>query len=161
MTCLLKWAVLLSVYFHEWFLLSSSNIILGVDFVSFQIEMSHALSLSNDFLLSLHLPHSSPRMTSPRFIEFVCKHDEVLKCFVTRWVSAGLHAQNTESADLHLFRCLSLCSVISWCSFLCLLFIRNPKIIFNHFHFLLECPELMSRFMHIIKGQVSHGELFY
>uniref|UniRef100_A0A3Q3VY90 E3 ubiquitin-protein ligase HACE1 n=1 Tax=Mola mola TaxID=94237 RepID=A0A3Q3VY90_MOLML len=52
-------------------------------------------------------------MTSPRFIEFVCKHDEVLKCFVT----------------------------------------RNPKIIFNHFHFLLECPELMSRFMHIIKGQ--------
>nr|XP_029478406.1 E3 ubiquitin-protein ligase HACE1 [Oncorhynchus nerka] len=29
----------------------------------------------------------------------------------------------------------------------------NPKIIFNHFHFLLECPELMSRFMHIIKGQ--------
>ncbi|CAG06244.1 unnamed protein product, partial [Tetraodon nigroviridis] len=53
------------------------------------------------------------RMTSPRFIEFVCRHDEVLKCFVT----------------------------------------RNPKIIFNHFHFLLECPELMSRFMHIIKGQ--------
>ncbi|XP_063055096.1 E3 ubiquitin-protein ligase HACE1 [Engraulis encrasicolus] len=52
-------------------------------------------------------------MTSPRFIEFVCRHDEVLKCFVT----------------------------------------RNPKIIFNHFHFLLECPELMSRFMHIIKGQ--------
>ncbi|KAM9798424.1 E3 ubiquitin-protein ligase HACE1 isoform 1-T1 [Neosynchiropus ocellatus] len=52
-------------------------------------------------------------MTSPRFIEFVCKHDGVLKCFVT----------------------------------------RNPKIIFNHFHFLLECPELMSRFMHIIKGQ--------
>ena len=33
-------------------------------------------------------------------------------------------------------------------------FDRNPKIIFNHFHFLLECPELMSRFMHIIKGQV-------
>ncbi|CAL8357211.1 unnamed protein product [Arctogadus glacialis] len=54
-----------------------------------------------------------PGMTSPRFIEFVCKHDEVLKCFVT----------------------------------------RNPKIIFNHFHFLLECPELMSRFMFIIKGQ--------
>lgn len=37
------------------------------------------------------------------------------------------------------------------------LFFRNPKIIFNHFHFLLECPELMSRFMHIIKGQVSHS----
>uniref|UniRef100_A0A8C6RH58 E3 ubiquitin-protein ligase HACE1 n=1 Tax=Nannospalax galili TaxID=1026970 RepID=A0A8C6RH58_NANGA len=54
-----------------------------------------------------------PGMTSPRFIEFVCKHDEVLKCFVT----------------------------------------RNPKIIFDHFHFLLECPELMSRFMHIIKAQ--------
>ncbi|XP_048349784.1 E3 ubiquitin-protein ligase HACE1 isoform X2 [Sphaerodactylus townsendi] len=29
----------------------------------------------------------------------------------------------------------------------------NPKIIFDHFHFLLECPELMSRFMHIIKAQ--------
>ncbi|XP_041509590.1 E3 ubiquitin-protein ligase HACE1 [Microtus oregoni] len=54
-----------------------------------------------------------PGMTSPRFIEFVCKHDEVLKCFVN----------------------------------------RNPKIIFDHFHFLLECPELMSRFMHIIKAQ--------
>ncbi|XP_026509751.1 E3 ubiquitin-protein ligase HACE1 isoform X2 [Terrapene carolina triunguis] len=52
-------------------------------------------------------------MTSPRFIEFVCKHDNVLKCFVN----------------------------------------RNPKIIFDHFHFLLECPELMSRFMHIIKAQ--------
>lgn len=32
---------------------------------------------------------------------------------------------------------------------------RNPKIIFDHFHFLLECPELMSRFMHIIKAQVN------
>lgn len=32
---------------------------------------------------------------------------------------------------------------------------RNPKIIFDHFHFLLECPELMSRFMHIIKAQVE------
>nr|XP_020653156.1 E3 ubiquitin-protein ligase HACE1 [Pogona vitticeps] len=52
-------------------------------------------------------------MTSPCFIEFVCKHDNVLKCFVN----------------------------------------RNPKIIFDHFHFLLECPELMSRFMHIIKAQ--------
>ncbi|XP_028326413.1 E3 ubiquitin-protein ligase HACE1 isoform X3 [Gouania willdenowi] len=62
-------------------------------------------------------------MTSPRFIEFVCKQDEVLKCFVT----------------------------------------RNPKIIFNHFHFLLECPELMSRFMHIIKGQPfkDRSEWFY
>ncbi|XP_070306147.1 E3 ubiquitin-protein ligase HACE1 isoform X4 [Odocoileus virginianus] len=57
--------------------------------------------------------HKLLRMTSPRFIEFVCKHDEVLKCFVN----------------------------------------RNPKIIFDHFHFLLECPELMSRFMHIIKSQ--------
>ncbi|XP_030637843.1 E3 ubiquitin-protein ligase HACE1 isoform X2 [Chanos chanos] len=62
-------------------------------------------------------------MTSPRFIEFVCRHDEVLKCFVT----------------------------------------RNPKIIFNHFHFLLECPELMSRFMHIIKAQPfkDRSEWFY
>ncbi|XP_043921844.1 E3 ubiquitin-protein ligase HACE1 [Protopterus annectens] len=59
---------------------------------------------------SCQMPHG---MTSPRFIEFVCKHDEVLKCFVN----------------------------------------RNPKIIFDHFHFLLECPELMSRFMHIIKAQ--------
>ncbi|XP_065444338.1 E3 ubiquitin-protein ligase HACE1 isoform X7 [Chrysemys picta bellii] len=57
--------------------------------------------------------HKLLRMTSPRFIEFVCKHDNVLKCFVN----------------------------------------RNPKIIFDHFHFLLECPELMSRFMHIIKAQ--------
>nr|KAF6462000.1 HECT domain and ankyrin repeat containing E3 ubiquitin protein ligase 1 [Molossus molossus] len=60
-----------------------------------------------------------PGMTSPRFIEFVCKHDEVLKCFVN----------------------------------------RNPKIIFDHFHFLLECPELMSRFMHIIKAQEEYVQL--
>uniref|UniRef100_A0A2K6F7B9 E3 ubiquitin-protein ligase HACE1 n=1 Tax=Propithecus coquereli TaxID=379532 RepID=A0A2K6F7B9_PROCO len=60
-----------------------------------------------------------PGMTSPRFIEFVCKHDEVLKCFVN----------------------------------------RNPKIIFDHFHFLLECPELMSRFMHIIKAQAEYVQL--
>lgn len=52
--------------------------------------------LSVSFPFSLHLPHSlppsfsSPRMTSPRFIEFVCKHDEVLKCFVTRWVNVAL-----------------------------------------------------------------------
>uniref|UniRef100_A0A8C4R9R6 HECT-type E3 ubiquitin transferase n=1 Tax=Eptatretus burgeri TaxID=7764 RepID=A0A8C4R9R6_EPTBU len=52
-------------------------------------------------------------MTPPRFIEFVCKHDKVLKCFVT----------------------------------------RKPKIIFTNFHFLLECPELMSRLMHLIKAQ--------
>nr|XP_054596634.1 E3 ubiquitin-protein ligase HACE1 isoform X4 [Nothobranchius furzeri] len=67
--------------------------------------------------------HKLLRMTSPCFIEFVCKHDEVLKCFVT----------------------------------------RNPKIIFDHFHFLLECPELMSRFMHIIKGQPfkDRSEWFY
>ncbi|KAF7226360.1 E3 ubiquitin-protein ligase HACE1 isoform X2 [Nothobranchius furzeri] len=39
----------------------------------------------------------------------------------------------------------------------------NPKIIFDHFHFLLECPELMSRFMHIIKGQPfkDRSEWFY
>uniref|UniRef100_A0A4W5KM43 E3 ubiquitin-protein ligase HACE1 n=1 Tax=Hucho hucho TaxID=62062 RepID=A0A4W5KM43_9TELE len=62
-------------------------------------------------------------MTSPCFIEFVCKHDEVPKCFVT----------------------------------------RNPNIIFNHFHFLLECLELMSCFMHIILGQSfkKHCEWFY
>lgn len=26
--------------------------------------------------------------------------------------------------------------------------------IFDHFHFLLECPELMSQFLHIIRAQV-------
>lgn len=40
------------------------------------------------FCLSLFPSHF--RMTSPRFIEFVCKHDEVLKCFVTRWVDVVL-----------------------------------------------------------------------
>ncbi|CAH1799724.1 unnamed protein product [Owenia fusiformis] len=53
------------------------------------------------------------QMTSPRFIEFVCRHDTVLKFLVA----------------------------------------RNPTVIFDHFHFLLDCPELMSRFMHIIKSQ--------
>ena len=40
---------------------------------------------------------------------------------------------------------------------------RNPKVIFDHFHFLLECPELMSRFMHIIKSQPfkARKEWFY
>lgn len=56
---------------------------------------------------------------------------------------------------------MSLLSRFSHWSSLGLLSFRNPKIIFNHFHFLLECPELMSRFMHIIKGQVRHDELFH
>ncbi|XP_013408033.1 E3 ubiquitin-protein ligase HACE1 isoform X2 [Lingula anatina] len=62
-------------------------------------------------------------MTSPRFIEFVCRHDQVLKFLVA----------------------------------------RNPTVIFDHFHFLLECPELMSRFMHIIKSQPfeARREWFY
>ncbi|XP_061176415.1 E3 ubiquitin-protein ligase HACE1-like [Saccostrea echinata] len=30
---------------------------------------------------------------------------------------------------------------------------RNPEIIFDHFHFLLECPELMSQFLHIIRSR--------
>ncbi|XP_006815383.1 E3 ubiquitin-protein ligase HACE1-like [Saccoglossus kowalevskii] len=66
---------------------------------------------------------SKDRMTSPRFIEFVCRHDDVLKFLVT----------------------------------------RNPTIIFDYFDFLLECPELMSRFMHIIKSQPFHlrREWFY
>ncbi|XP_033741126.1 E3 ubiquitin-protein ligase HACE1-like [Pecten maximus] len=53
------------------------------------------------------------QMTSPRFIEFVWRHNHVLKALV----------------------------------------IRNPKVIFDHFHFLLECPELMSQFLYIIKSQ--------
>ncbi|MBN3273793.1 HACE1 ligase, partial [Polyodon spathula] len=35
----------------------------------------------------------------------------------------------------------------------------NPQILFNHFHFLLESPELMSWLMHIIKAQVWHPYL--
>lgn len=31
---------------------------------------------------------------------------------------------------------------------------RSPEVIFDHFHFLLECPELMSQFLHIIRAQV-------
>ena len=30
---------------------------------------------------------------------------------------------------------------------------RNPHVIFDHFHFLLDCPELMSRFLHTVKAQ--------
>uniref|UniRef100_A0A671PYS7 E3 ubiquitin-protein ligase HACE1 n=1 Tax=Sinocyclocheilus anshuiensis TaxID=1608454 RepID=A0A671PYS7_9TELE len=82
----------------------------GQDVISMIANRLSAVIQAFYMCCSCQMPHS---MTSPRFIEFVCKHDEVLKCFVT----------------------------------------RNPKIIFNHFHYLLECPELMSRFMHIIKGQ--------
>ncbi|KAK0145860.1 E3 ubiquitin-protein ligase HACE1 [Merluccius polli] len=82
----------------------------GEDVISMTANRLSAVIQAFYMSCSCQMP---PGMTSPRFIEFVCKHDEVLKCFVT----------------------------------------RNPKIIFNHFHFLLECPELMSRFMHIIKGQ--------
>jgi E3 ubiquitin-protein ligase HACE1 len=57
--------------------------------------------------------HKESLNTSPRFIEFVCRHDTVLK---------------------HLVR-------------------TNPEVIFKHFHFLLDCPELMSRFLHIVKAQ--------
>uniref|UniRef100_A0A673IN76 E3 ubiquitin-protein ligase HACE1 n=1 Tax=Sinocyclocheilus rhinocerous TaxID=307959 RepID=A0A673IN76_9TELE len=84
----------------------------GQDVISMIANRLSAVIQAFYMCCSCQMPHG---MTSPRFIEFVCKHDEVLKCFVT----------------------------------------RNPKIIFNHFHFLLECPELMSRFMHIIKGQVN------
>ncbi|XP_035862204.1 E3 ubiquitin-protein ligase HACE1 isoform X1 [Sander lucioperca] len=82
----------------------------GEDVISMTASRLSAVIQAFYMCCSCQMPQG---MTSPRFIEFVCKHDEVLKCFVT----------------------------------------RNPKIIFNHFHFLLECPELMSRFMHIIKGQ--------
>lgn len=34
-----------------------------------------------------------------------------------------------------------------------LLVARSPEVIFDHFHFLLECPELMSQFLHIIRAQ--------
>lgn len=63
--------------------------------------------------------------------------------------------------------CLYICVSVSASAFCSLVLIcpahlhkvcfsfRNPKIIFDHFHFLLECPELMSRFMHIIKAQVE------
>ncbi|XP_046703226.1 E3 ubiquitin-protein ligase HACE1 isoform X1 [Silurus meridionalis] len=82
----------------------------GQDVISMTANRLSAVIQAFYMCCSCQMPQG---MTSPCFIEFVCKHDEVLKCFVT----------------------------------------RNPKIIFNHFHFLLECPELMSRFMHIIKGQ--------
>ncbi|XP_078504439.1 E3 ubiquitin-protein ligase HACE1 isoform X4 [Lissotriton helveticus] len=82
----------------------------GEDVISMTASRLSAVIQAFYLCCSCQMP---PGMTSPRFIEFVCKHDEVLKCFVT----------------------------------------RNPKIIFDHFHFLLECPELMSRFMHIIKAQ--------
>ncbi|XP_063299618.1 E3 ubiquitin-protein ligase HACE1 isoform X1 [Pelobates fuscus] len=82
----------------------------GQDVISMTANRLSAVIQAFYMMCSCQMPQG---MTSPRFIEFVCKHDEVLKCFVT----------------------------------------RNPKIIFDHFHFLLECPELMSRFMHIIKAQ--------
>ncbi|XP_077145769.1 E3 ubiquitin-protein ligase HACE1 isoform X4 [Ranitomeya variabilis] len=82
----------------------------GQDVISMTANRLSAVIQAFYMCCSCQMPQG---MTSPRFIEFVCKHDEVLKCFVT----------------------------------------RNPKIIFDHFHFLLECPELMSRFMHIIKAQ--------
>ncbi|XP_067841054.1 E3 ubiquitin-protein ligase HACE1 isoform X2 [Heptranchias perlo] len=82
----------------------------GLDVISMTANRLSAVIQAFYMCCSCQMPHG---MTSPRFIEFVCKHDEVLKCFVT----------------------------------------RTPIIIFDHFHFLLECPELMSRFMHIIKAQ--------
>ncbi|XP_041044004.1 E3 ubiquitin-protein ligase HACE1 isoform X1 [Carcharodon carcharias] len=82
----------------------------GLDVISMTANRLSAVIQAFYMCCSCQMPQG---MTSPRFIEFVCKHDEVLKCFVT----------------------------------------RNPIIIFDHFHFLLECPELMSRFMHIIKAQ--------
>ncbi|XP_056422177.1 E3 ubiquitin-protein ligase HACE1 isoform X2 [Hyla sarda] len=82
----------------------------GQDVISMTANRLSAVIQAFYMCCSCQMPQG---MTSPRFIEFVCKHDDVLKCFVT----------------------------------------RNPTIIFDHFHFLLECPELMSRFMHIIKAQ--------
>jgi len=33
---------------------------------------------------------------------------------------------------------------------------RNPKLIFAHFHFLLEHMELLTRFMHVVHAQPFH-----
>ncbi|KAE8602822.1 hypothetical protein XENTR_v10014135 [Xenopus tropicalis] len=90
----------------------------GQDVISMTANRLSAVIQAFYMCCSCQMPQG---MTSPRFIEFVCKHDDVLKCFVT----------------------------------------RNPKIIFDHFHFLLECPELMSRFMHIIKAQVRQNSTFW
>lgn len=69
-------------------------------------------SLCFTFLLSLL---SSSRMTSPHFIEFVCRHDEVLKCFVTRWVfGCSLSFFNLFYFLLFLFCLISHC-----CLFFC------------------------------------------
>ncbi|XP_059838307.1 E3 ubiquitin-protein ligase HACE1 isoform X4 [Hypanus sabinus] len=92
----------------------------GLDVISMTANRLSAVIQAFYMCCSCQMPQG---MTSPRFIEFVCRHDDVLKCFVT----------------------------------------RNPIIIFDHFHFLLECPELMSRFMHIIKAQAfkDRCEWFY
>ena len=49
-----------------------------------QIQYIVKFSRSPTFVYVFWLFFTLHRMTSPRFIEFVCKHDEVLKCFVNR-----------------------------------------------------------------------------
>ena len=85
------------------------------DFLLFRYNWGILLSNSCCCLSLLYSiltpPHASPpslsfsRMTSPRFIEFVCKHDNVLKCFVTRWVSvtfchASASSHRTQRMDI-------------------------------------------------------------
>lgn len=91
-------------------------------------KFPRSMSLDDQDVISVTLPricgvvqafyitcscHTRSEITSPRFIEFVCKHNKVLKALVQ----------------------------------------RNPTVIFDHFHFLLECPELMSQFLHVIRLQ--------
>ncbi|KTG31315.1 hypothetical protein cypCar_00027610 [Cyprinus carpio] len=53
----------------------------GQDVISMIANRLSAVIQAFYMCCSCQMPHG---MTSPRFIEFVCKHDEVLKCFVTR-----------------------------------------------------------------------------
>jgi hypothetical protein len=93
----------------------------------------------------------------PRFVEFVNRHEEVLQALVARF-------------DVLLFFTFSILllygygrlpgtlfvderSMIDFLFFVNL-FSRNPKILFSHFHFLLDSPVLMQKFVHVVLSQV-------
>ena len=42
--------------------------------------------------------------------------------------------------------------------FIIRLFPRNPKILFSHFHFLLDSPVLMQKFVHVVLSQVIFSQ---
>lgn len=81
----------------------------------------------------------------PRFVEFVNRHEDVLQALVARFDFYLLPVTSS-------FECPNFCI---WKTLTATFYFRNPKILFSHFHFLLDSPVLMQKFVHVVLAQVT------